>query len=835
MKQTIQGVIATAVLLLGSWNALAQTIDNNWTIVVGSDDPLQRVAADDLKKMIQERDGVALNGPVVASEFKGNGQAIIVGTAPFAEGTSNEAYHLQAKDGSLHITGPTSKGAMNGVYRFFDRRSLDITGLDEQKSPAFHHRVGNHKMNQSPPAGYTDEDAARYFATHYINVVWGEKHGPPMPLAARQKYGLGLMVEMKFPPFIDGKRDWMNDPANAAVVYFHEPGKDRRVADPFDPLGRKLYLKSYEQLLNTNPDTTILYAIFGDYSVIPSPASRRVSDGKAYGHTRIETMKEIMGIMREAIAKSPAKDATAIAWLWHGFFGEAPEAEQQFMEWLRDNGYGSLYNEAGNNDNWLIKRDNFNQTALKSNDKGRSLWGENYYPLVSVGGACESVNPVIGMPLPAVAGHKLKRLIDSGVNNVVLWWGSAEGWVYQPNIEVMSAMTWEPQAYKDEKDPLDPAKPDALMEKVAAKDFGAENAKDVLAYWNAFDKALVTEGPLYKAVTDQAPPDQDGLHINDWYQRMGIFTETVFSQEFARPLTIDSLIDHKAAKKGTYWGTSDQNLANYKIVCQRLGEAQAMLATFKDRPTLSPTAKQYAQQMYDWSQLYVTLLNSQKNYYRALRAVHGHEGETVQPDQREARIKPVMDDEQANIKALIAVLERLPANANIRQPHEGVVNNRGSTRQEIASLREKSTAMRFAEENLPNLALRRPATASSAKTQDGTTYVASFATDGNMETRWSSKLNSNDEWLAVDLGQTRSIEFVKITWKDAYPAAYDIEVADSGSPDQWRSVFHGSAASAGVSVISLPAPAAGQHVRLHASKPATDWGYSVREFEVYGK
>lgn len=815
----------------------AQTIDATWRVVAGAD-PLVQTGARDLRALLAEERGVEVTAADAASQTAGE-RLIIVGTPadnpliaaahadrPFTiDPAQPEAYHLALREGSVYVVGATPKGAMNGTFRLLDRATLDVAGLDEAKAPVFRHRVGGHRINQAPPAEWSELDQARFMARHYINVAWGEKHGPPLSLEARQAYGLGLMVEMKFPPFLNDSRDYMDDPKYASAVYYHKGNEGRRVLDPFDPVGRQAYLDSYAELLKANPDTTILYAIFGDYSVIPSPDSRRVSDGQPYGHTRVEGMKQIMGIMREALAASEAKDAVAVAWLWHGFFGEPKEAERQFMEWLRDNGYGILYNEAGNNDNWLIKRDNFAELALLKGDDGKVAWGPNYYSLASVGGSCESVNPLIAMPLPFVAAHKLDRLIDAGVNNLVLWWGSAEGWVYSPNLEVLARAVWEPQTVKQ---------PDTLLTKIAARDFGADAAGAMLDYWKTFDKALVTDGPLYRAVEDQAPPDQDGLHINDWYQRMGIFTETVFSQEFAKPLTRETLASHKSASQGTYWGTHDKTLANYSHVLAGLGAAQAKLRALLDSGTLRDDVRQRATQTYQWAELYRTLLTSQHNYLRALRAVHGQADDPVDPSQIDQRLAPVIADELENINQMIAVLEQLPPNANIRQPHLGVVKDQGSTAQEIASLREKAAAMKFAGTQMENLALNRPATASSEKTEGGQRFEARFATDGDRATRWAS-IFRDSEWLAVDLGQEREIHVVRISWKNAYPADFEIQVAQDASPEQWQTVHHATAGGGGESLIALETPVRARHVRMRANKQATAWGYSIEEFEVFGQ
>ncbi|MGW7253558.1 discoidin domain-containing protein [Streptomyces sp. NPDC054834] len=80
-----------------------------------------------------------------------------------------------------------------------------------------------------------------------------------------------------------------------------------------------------------------------------------------------------------------------------------------------------------------------------------------------------------------------------------------------------------------------------------------------------------------------------------------------------------------------------------------------------------------------------------------------------------------------------------------------------------------------------DLALRRTATASSV---DGTNEPAN-ATDGNPGTRWSSAY-ADDQWIQVDLGSPVAFDRVVITWEQAYPKTYTIQVSDDG--DDWTDV-----------------------------------------------
>src|SRR3974390_3325118 len=63
-----------------------------------------------------------------------------------------------------------------------------------------------------------------------------------------------------------------------------------------------------------------------------------------------------------------------------------------------------------------------------------------------------------------------------------------------------------------------------------------------------------------------------------------------------------------------------------------------------------------------------------------------------------------------------------------------------------------------------NIALNKPATASSVESNS---YLASYAFDGSLSTRWSSQF-SDPQWIYVDLGSTYNINEVILTWEKAY-------------------------------------------------------------------
>ncbi|MFI8081638.1 family 20 glycosylhydrolase [Kitasatospora sp. NPDC086009] len=126
-----------------------------------------------------------------------------------------------------------------------------------------------------------------------------------------------------------------------------------------------------------------------------------------------------------------------------------------------------------------------------------------------------------------------------------------------------------------------------------------------------------------------------------------------------------------------------------------------------------------------------------------------------------------------------------------------------------------------------DLALNRPTTASSTETAG---LPATGATDGSYGTRWSSQY-TDPQWLQVDLGATRTVHEVKLTWEAAYARAFQIQVSDDAVT--WRTVYSTTTGTGGTSTLT-GLDGTGRYIRVYATQRATTWGYSLWEFEVRG-
>jgi hexosaminidase len=126
-----------------------------------------------------------------------------------------------------------------------------------------------------------------------------------------------------------------------------------------------------------------------------------------------------------------------------------------------------------------------------------------------------------------------------------------------------------------------------------------------------------------------------------------------------------------------------------------------------------------------------------------------------------------------------------------------------------------------------NLADGKPATASA--TDKGAGLTAYNLTDGNTGTRWSSAPTSAPAWVKVDLGMAVPVGRVKINWENAFAKSYAIEVSTDG--ETWLPAAKGTG-RAGVTNDGF-GTATARFVRVTMEKPATSWGYSIREIEVF--
>jgi hypothetical protein len=123
-----------------------------------------------------------------------------------------------------------------------------------------------------------------------------------------------------------------------------------------------------------------------------------------------------------------------------------------------------------------------------------------------------------------------------------------------------------------------------------------------------------------------------------------------------------------------------------------------------------------------------------------------------------------------------------------------------------------------------NAALNQPTTASSLENAG---FTAAAATDGNTGTRWSSAF-SDPQWLEVDLGSAKTICKVTLIWEAAYATAFQIQTSADNA--NWTSIYSTTTGTGGTQALTISGT--GRYIRMYGTARATQYGYSLWEFQV---
>jgi len=124
-----------------------------------------------------------------------------------------------------------------------------------------------------------------------------------------------------------------------------------------------------------------------------------------------------------------------------------------------------------------------------------------------------------------------------------------------------------------------------------------------------------------------------------------------------------------------------------------------------------------------------------------------------------------------------------------------------------------------------NIALKKPAVSSS---DEGAGLAASFAVDGDSNTRWASQFIDN-QWIYVDLGSSQKISRVILSWEGAYASAYKIQVSNNGT--SWTDIY--STTTGDGNIDDLTVNGTGRYVRMLCVTRATGYGVSLWDFNIF--
>jgi RHS repeat-associated protein len=113
---------------------------------------------------------------------------------------------------------------------------------------------------------------------------------------------------------------------------------------------------------------------------------------------------------------------------------------------------------------------------------------------------------------------------------------------------------------------------------------------------------------------------------------------------------------------------------------------------------------------------------------------------------------------------------------------------------------------------------------------EGASLPAAHAVDGDPGTRWGGAA-TDPQWIAVDFGETRAFDTVRVAWEAAYGKDYLVQV----STDQLNWTIVGAVTGGGGGVEETAVgPQAARYLRVYGLARGTPWGYSLYEIDAYG-
>ncbi len=82
----------------------------------------------------------------------------------------------------------------------------------------------------------------------------------------------------------------------------------------------------------------------------------------------------------------------------------------------------------------------------------------------------------------------------------------------------------------------------------------------------------------------------------------------------------------------------------------------------------------------------------------------------------------------------------------------------------------------------------------------------------------------------MDLGATHTISRVDLNWEAAYATGFQIQTSNDNV--NWSTIYSTTTGTGGNQ--SLAVTGTGRYVRMNGTQRATQYGYSLWEFQVYG-
>ena len=126
-----------------------------------------------------------------------------------------------------------------------------------------------------------------------------------------------------------------------------------------------------------------------------------------------------------------------------------------------------------------------------------------------------------------------------------------------------------------------------------------------------------------------------------------------------------------------------------------------------------------------------------------------------------------------------------------------------------------------------DIAMGKPVTASSGQNS------AASAVDGDSGSRWESE-TKDPQWICIDLGGNFKIKKVKLKWEGAGAEVYNIQLSKDGN--EWGDIAEVTDGKGGETrELDCDESVTGRYIRMYGTKRVTNYGYSIFDFEVYGR
>lgn len=532
---------------------------------------------------------------------------------------ADEAFVVERCEGVFSVTGATARACIHGVF-FIEERLL---AGDAGELPAFTLRVpffreragGILRFAQDTPPDFDPREYACWLARHGINfngLHTGETNLTPEAAAAFEvDCMIGASSNSFFHQHCSEAQRAME--AEQAVRWEREhPGSVLRtqprphnaetmpVLSLFTEFGRRKHREFLDALLATNARATRLLFTFGDWGSIHGDACPVV--GALPQHERvIRWLVEIDALVREL---RPGTKIIARTWYYPAGLIDAMIGQTPAGIGIRQKEPATICLDTPLG--WELELDNYSDIMVNKFElsdrfgpiylSGGKRRGADFYGAVGMGDTDESIDPVIGIATPWLAARKLRRLAEEGIVNFHVWWGGLNFGAYSPNHEVVRAFIW---------DPLQDA--DACIARIARRDFGAEQAGEMVSFWRAVNDAL------------------EGWDYVNWKQQLETFIGRSDDLYF-QPIT-ERLIG------GNKWcGLMRPNagllLPSQAKVVERLTDAFGRMRKIHAALALSP-AKERARQQLGWTWLLRNLLLGEYHYLEAILVCDGRSAEPM--------------------------------------------------------------------------------------------------------------------------------------------------------------------------------------------------------------